>query len=300
MSQPKIIVITAADALYSPLAHDTLASVRALNFTYPIELGLLDVGLAIEQRIHFEAQGVHIAAVQSDISFPAREMWEAKKPAIRTLTARPFLWRYFPSYDIYIWLDADVWVQTPEAINSMIAACMQSDAICIAAELDRCYRPFFENAQIWSTFSEWYNACFPEAIMQYMALKPMLNAGVFAMNKNSPLWDAWAQIYSEALQATNDLNEKTFMTDQLGLNILLYMKEMPCIVMPASFNWLTYYALPTLDTETGLYVEPQIPHRPISQFHLTRPNKIAVEHIQCVNGESVDRSLTYSARSSKA
>ncbi|MGH6976466.1 MAG: hypothetical protein ACREED_05505 [Stellaceae bacterium] len=31
--------------------------------------------------------------------------------------AFPFLRRYFPGYDVYLWLDGDTWVQDAEAIE---------------------------------------------------------------------------------------------------------------------------------------------------------------------------------------
>ena len=224
-----------------------------------------------------------------------REHWETKRPGVRTLTARPFLRRYFPGYDVYMWLDSDIWVQTPEAINTMLAGAAKSPALYIACELDRCYTTFFQSAEQWGVFNSWYATNYDAATTGAMALKPMLNAGVFAMNHNAPHWDAWAEIYAGVLQKTTGLDDKTFMADQLGLNIMLYLRGFPHVVMPASFNWLTYYALPKIDG-AGQYVEPLPPHRVISQFHLTRPNKAQVETLEYLDGRVVERSLLFSAK----
>jgi lipopolysaccharide biosynthesis glycosyltransferase len=295
-AHPKTIVITASDEQYVTLARDLFASLRALRFQGEFDIGMLDVGLAATSREEFVRNNIKVETAQSDIDFPARELWEKEKPGFRTLTARPFLRRYFPGYDVYIWIDADVWVQTPEAIDTLIACASRSPAIHIACELDRSYKTFFQSAAIWQIFRDWYQANYGEAIASTMTLKPMLNAGVFAMSKDSPLWDAWRDIYTGVLQKQNELTTKAFMADQLGLNILLYMQNMPYELLPATFNWLTFYALPKFDPATGLYVEPSPPYRPISHIHLTRPIKIQVEKFQCLDGTEVERPLTFSGR----
>jgi hypothetical protein len=293
---PKTIVISASNDKYMVVANDLFMSLRDKVFQFPFDLGLLDVGLSDAARQHFGGQGIKIAAAKQDIDFPGRAAWEAARPAVRTLTARPFLRDYFPGYDVYVWLDADVWVQTPDALNAMIASAAQNDAIHLSAEIDRCYQPLFRQDGIWHMYHDWYRVNYGQAIAEAMLLMPMLNAGVFAMSAASPVWQAWGKIYADVLQNLPEVNDKTFMADQLGLNILIYMHKMPSVILPASFNWLTFFALPFFDKAIGLYVEPTIPHRLISQIHLTRPRKLGVEQIRCTDGSIIERSLMYSAR----
>lgn len=298
MSSPKTIIISASDDKYHVVANDLFASIKAQHFDHPFDLGMLDVGLSDPVRQHFVAQGVRVEAALSDIEFPNRAQWDAARPAARTLTARPFLRRYFPGYDVYIWLDADVWVQTPEAINTIIASAANTNAIHIAPEFDRCYQQFFTIGQdnIWHTYHEWYKINFGDAVAAQMLLMPMLNAGVFAMRADSPVWDAWAAIYSDTLQKAGTITHQTFMADQVGLNILIHRDKLPAVIMPPHYNWLTYFALPKLDTRNNMYVEPSIPNRIISQFHLTRPRKLQVETIECLDGTKIERSMMFSAR----
>lgn len=298
MADPKTIIISACDDKYHVVANDLFLSIRAQKFQHKFDLGLLDVGLNDANRQHFVDQGIRVEKARSDIDFPSRAQWEAARPAVRTLTARPFLRDYFPGYDVYIWLDADVWVQTPEAIDTIIPSAANTNAIHIAPELDRCYQQFFKIGQdnIWHTYHNWYKVNFGEAVAAQMLLMPMLNAGVFAMRKDSPVWDAWAQIYSDTLQTKGDITHESFMADQAGLNILIHRDKLPAVIMPPHYNWLTFFALPMLDRAANMYVEPAIPHRVISQFHLTRPKKLQVETIPCLDGTTVERSLMFSAR----
>jgi len=295
MTAPAIIV-TAADEQYMSLARELVLSIRNLSFAVPFDLGMLDVGLSAESRAWLAAQGVKVVTAKSDIDYPGRDVWEQKKPGFRTLTARLFMRNYFPDYKTYMWIDADIWVQTPDAINCMLAEAAKSDAIHIACELDRCYKTFFDHAAIWHIFRDWYATNYGDDVAGAMTLKPMLNAGTWAMAHHSPVWEAWQAIYTSALQRLNDATDKSFMADQLGLNMLLYLNKMPHVLLPATFNWITFYALPMFDPASGLYVEPAPPYRPISQLHLTRPIKIQEETIACVGGGEIKRPLTFGHR----
>ncbi|MBV8549304.1 MAG: hypothetical protein JO126_07605 [Alphaproteobacteria bacterium] len=290
------IIVTAGDEQYFTLLADLIQSIRHQTYDLAFDLGVIDVGLSADNKSWLALQGVTVVPARSDIDYPGRTEWEQKKPGFRTLTARLFMRSYFPGYDTYMWMDADVWVQTPDAINCMLKAAAQSDAIHICCELDRCYKTFFEHAAIWHIFRDWYNANYGEQVGAAMTLKPMLNAGVWAMSKASPVWQAWVDLYTAALQKLNEATDKSFMADQLGLNILLYLQKLPHVIMPATFNWITFYALPMFDPQSGLYVEPAPPYRPISQFHLTRPIKIQSEKIACVGGGEVERPLTFARR----
>lgn len=292
----KAIVITAADDQYFTLAQDWLASLRALNFAHPFDLGMLDVGLSAENRAYFEERGVRVKSVGVDIEYPGRAEWERQKPGLRTLTARPSLRRYFSDYDVYIWVDTDMWMQTPDVINDLIPAVAESPAIHLACELDRCYGTFFQHAAIWQIFRNWYAEAFGEHVANLMTLKPMLNAGLFAMNKDSVGWDAWHQLYSESLQKFSEPTDKGFMVDQLGLNFLIYTQKIPVTILPANYNWLTFYALPKFDPQRGMYVEPLPPYQPIANLHLTQKIKEQVEHVQCLDGRFLDVPLTYRDR----
>jgi len=33
---------------------------------------------------------------------------------------RPYLREYFPCYDIYLWIDSDVWLQSPDMLRALI------------------------------------------------------------------------------------------------------------------------------------------------------------------------------------
>src|ERR1700743_1931724 len=107
MSAPKTIIITATEQMYVPLAQDLISSILNLKFKAPFDLGMLDLGMTDGQPAEFQRVGVKIAQPGIDIDDPMRQQWETARPGLRALTAQPYLRRYFPGYDFYIWLDAD-------------------------------------------------------------------------------------------------------------------------------------------------------------------------------------------------
>ena len=109
----KTIAITGGDAAYFDLMRDCIGSLRATPEGRALALGVLDCGLTEEQRAWCRAQGATLVVPQWDFDFPGRDKL---KDGYKALTARPFLPRYFPGFDLYLWIDADCWVQQGDAI----------------------------------------------------------------------------------------------------------------------------------------------------------------------------------------
>ena len=110
----RAIAITGGDAGYFELMRDCIASLRAVPEGRTLTLGILDCGLTEEQRAWCRAQGASLVEPGWDFTFPGRDKL---KDGYKALTARPFLPRYFPGFDLYLWIDGDCWVQQGDAIT---------------------------------------------------------------------------------------------------------------------------------------------------------------------------------------
>src|SRR5437764_15468484 len=78
-------------------------------------MGVLDLGLEKALRTSLERRGVAVIPPDWDYSL---ELFRSKPPDFfRAMTARPHLRRYFPGYDLYLWLDAEIWVQEWTAVE---------------------------------------------------------------------------------------------------------------------------------------------------------------------------------------
>ncbi|MDR3425380.1 MAG: hypothetical protein P4M13_09990 [Alphaproteobacteria bacterium] len=291
MTAPRNIVITAANDPYLPLALGLLRSLRAHKFSLPFAIGVLDVGLGDSAKAQVAALGAVIVPARVDIDYPGRVEWERQMPGFRAMTARPFLRDYFPGYDVYMWMDADAWAQTPEAVDVMLDGAEAEDALFIASEIDRDYRPYFLSSQPWDYHLKWYRANFPAETVAAIFPRPMLSDAVFALRATSKVWAAWAEVYAVCLQRVEKMTRQQFMGDQLSLNIAVYTQGFPLRIMPAEFNWLSLYALPMIDADTGLFVRPTPPRTVISVMHLTHEKKMRSFDLATTRGGTVECSL---------
>jgi hypothetical protein len=254
------IAITGGDAAYFELMRDCIGSLRATAEGRSIALGVLDCGLRSEQQAWCRAQGATLVVPQWDFEFPGRAKL---KDGYKALTARPFLPRYFPGFDLYLWIDGDCWVQQGDALALFLRAA-RTGALAVAPEIHRSMRHY---RHAWKEFSSVngaaYEACFGTAVAERLIRYPLINAGVFALKTDAPHWAGWADLLGEALQRSTD------MTDQITLNVLVYDKGFACEPLPSRCNWPVHHATPFWHVDRALFVEPAMPYDPLGILHLT-------------------------------
>lgn len=256
----KTIAITGGDAGYFDLMKDCIASLQSVPDGQALALGILDCGLTEEQRAWCRDRGATLVVPAWDFDFPGRDRL---KDGYKALTARPFLPRYFPGFDLYLWIDGDCWVQQGDAIALFLAAA-RTGALAVAPEIHRSMRHYHH---AWAEFSAVcgaaYESCFDKATADRLVRYPMINAGVFALTSGAPHWQGWATVLGEALQRSTD------MTDQMALNVLVYDQGFACEPLPSRCNWPVHHATPAWDAGRGLFVEPAMPYDPLGILHLT-------------------------------
>ena len=256
----KAIAITGGDAAYFDLMRDCIGSLRATAEGRALALGILDCGLTGEQRAWCRAQGAILVEPVWDFEFPGREKL---KDGYKALTARPFLPRYFPGFDLYLWIDGDCWVQQGDALSLVLAAA-RTGALAVAPEIHRSMRHY---RHAWTEFSTIngaaYAECFDKETADRLIRYPLINAGVFALKVDAPHWAGWAEVLGEALQRSAN------MTDQIALNVLVYDRGFACEPLPSRCNWPIHHATPAWDAERGLFVEPAMPYDPLGILHMT-------------------------------
>ena len=256
----KTIAITGGDAAYFHLLRECVASLRATPEGQAMALGILDCGLTEEQRVWLATQGAIFVTPDWDFDFPARAKL---KDGYKALTARPFLPRYFPGFDLYLWIDADCWVQQGDAL-ALFQRAARTGALAVAPEIHRSMRHY---RHAWKEFSTVngaaYEAAFGKDTAERLIRYPLINAGVFALRADAPHWQGWADLLGESLQRSAD------MTDQIALNVLVYDHGFPCEPLPSRCNWPVHHATPAWDAERSLFVEPAMPYEPLGILHMT-------------------------------
>ena len=179
----RTIAITGGDAGYFDLIEDCVGSLRAAAEGRALALGILDCGLTEAQRAWCRDQGATLVVPQWDFDFPGRDKL---KDGYKALTARPFLPRYFPGFDLYLWIDGDCWVQQGDAI-ALFQRAARTGALAVAPEIHRSMRHY---RHAWGEFSSIngaaYEACFDKETAERLIRYPLINAGVFALKADAP------------------------------------------------------------------------------------------------------------------
>lgn len=260
----KTIVISGANAPFWPLLSGLLHSINECLPTQNIAVGVLDFGLTEGQLDRLNRHGANV--VQPDWDYPLAHFHSPPPSAFKVMTARPHLPRYFPGYDLYIWLDADCWVQDWQAIMLLSDATVQAK-FAIIPEVHRSYETFLEDG---SSFLEWFRGCYrtcfkADKLADKLGCYPILNSGVFGGMRDAPHWLGWQLQLGEILKR---LDQPFFFAEQTALNYVIRHENLATAFLPAYCNWVCSRALPRWNTERQCFVEPTPPYSPLGLMHL--------------------------------
>ncbi len=282
-----LIIVSAADGGYFPLLRDAVLSVRALNLD--VAIGVLDLGLLPDQVAWLTERVTHIVRPGWDVEFPGRER---TPETLKAQVARPFLPRHFPGYAMYLWLDADAWLQEWRAVE-LYRAAAGTAKLAISVEIDRAYKRHYKRPKPFGWTLAWknYREAFGWRVAERLGRNPMVNCGVFALHRDAPHWAAWQRLIARVLQRT-----RFFYVEQIALNYAVFAEQLPVDLLPAYCNWMPGDAAPCFDAARGLFVEPHTPHEVIGVMHLAgREQKEQVFRLERLDGGVVETSLRYGA-----
>src|SRR5262245_42023525 len=119
----RTLIVTAADETHFPLVDDLIRSLNQWETLPFTDLACFDVGLTSNSRSSIARHVSHI--IEPGWDLPVDEDLRRVGPWLRAVTVRPFLPRYFPGYDVYLWIDADAWVQEQFALRLYITSAAQ-------------------------------------------------------------------------------------------------------------------------------------------------------------------------------
>jgi hypothetical protein len=282
----ELLIVSGADSAYFPLLKDTVLSIQALRANAAI--GILDCGLDPDQRQWLSARVAHLVKPGWDIDFPAQT---ATAEARKAQFARPFLPRHFQGYDIYLWIDADAWVQDWRVVDIYFESARRGK-LAIVPEIDRAYKRHYKRPKLFGWTLAWknYREAFGWRVADRLGRNPMVNCGVFALRGDAPHWQVWGRVMARVAQRT-----RFFFVEQTALNYAIFAEHLPVDFLPAYCNWMPGDAVPAFDAERGLFVEPYSPHEVIGILHLAgREQKNHSFRLSRLDGGEVETSLRYS------
>jgi hypothetical protein len=289
---PRTLVVSASDSGFASMLDDLLTSLKTHPASRDLDVAVFDVGLTEAERERLKPRVQHLVAPGWDLDL-GRQAGTGE--AGKALTVRPFLPEHFPGYDVYLWMDADTWVQDGGAVELFVRGAA-SGALAIVPEVDRAYpRPHTELAiervlgipyRITSFAFKRYQDVWGTDGANTMLDRPVLNCGVFALAAGAPHWSLWREAYQRALHKS-----RRGGLDQISLNYVAATGGLPVEFLPSRCNWVCHLALPKYDPEGARFVEPYLPHETLGILHLTLGSKEGEHEIQDLDGTRRRRSL---------
>jgi hypothetical protein len=296
-------IVTAADAAYFPLLQGLLASIwdaATVALAKRPDIHVLDLGLAADQRQWLEPRVTGLIVPDWD-GTPAdvERVRNDLGPAGRAQTSRPHLPRYIPGYETYLWLDADTWVQRWEAIDWYLAAA-KDGAIAVTPQLDRCFRCSLRIGPHVDVLFDHYRTFLGDQVASGLVYRlPQINSGAFALRGDSDVWTIWQKQVAQVLSGFAARNVPvSHLFEQIALNIAIYSDGAAVYFLPGLCNWPTGEAMPLLDSQRKLLVEPALPHQPLGIVHLIMEQmgtagKQAVVSLTTTDGRTVNTAIDF-------
>jgi len=295
----KNVIISLADANYFELLNELIDSIKRFKESENSAICILDAGLTSEQKQILSSKVDEIKSAEWDIEVPDFKV--KGKEWLKSQVSRAFLPKYFPNYEKYLWIDADAWVNSWEAIELYYKGC-EKNKLSIATSADRAYGRVLRAEWVFGSFarikSQNYkhakSSGFSENIARQVALKPHLNIGVFALESNAPHWKIWQKNLKIALSAG-----KIWGSEQIAMNITIYCDLQEVEILPAYCNWTLIEAL-KFDKKQNTLVEPYLPNHKIGIVHFAgknndqiRNNKNFISKVKTVDGDLIEMKLRF-------
>lgn len=283
-----VLVVTSADSRFLPLLRGMLASVQGLPLRERFDLAVFDLGLTPEDRAWL---GEHTNRI-----VPPRTLFESPpgpmQPWDIAYLARPFLRDLFPGYEVYFWIDADVWFQRAEAFHAYIDGA-RAKGVAVAQERDRGYPP---SPRLFAWAAKHFLLGQGALAAAWLSLLPMLNTGICALRTDAPHWTTWQALIAAAIRrAGRPTPHEQFSMCRLVHGASLLRPGLSATVLPASANWICDREVPMWNDEAAAFCEPYPPYRPLGALHLAGEAKGKAFVIRRTGGGSFTTKLVHSA-----
>jgi predicted O-methyltransferase YrrM len=278
-------VISASDANFFDLLQGMVRSLRDKPQGRDIPLYVFDIGLNEAQRRWLENQGATLHALQDPLH---RDGWPEIQHVFFSRSRIPEL---FPGHDVYLWIDADAWIQRWEAVEAYVEGALRT-GFAVTAETDPAYgRDTVLNIHR-SSF-----AMFGDEYLELLRTSGPLNAGVFAGRADAPHWHAWRQAIAANIHKA-DSDWLMWLLNQTALSIACGGLE--TAVLPSTCNWISHFAHPMISDNGGELIRPQPPHEVLGIVHQTVDTKRTFLPLRRSGGGLLSRTLSYQSHSQLA
>ena len=299
----KNVIVSLADANYFPLLNELVDSIRRFNESDNVAICILDAGLEKQQIEKLSKKVDEIKPAEWDIEVPDSKI--KGREWLKSQVSRAFLPKYFPNYEKYLWIDCDAWVNDWSCVDLYFKAC-DDGKLGITQTIGPGYKItskvnwlFGKLALIKSqNFKHAVKSKISYADARKLAFAPHINIGVFSLEKDSSIWKIWQENLALTLKSGD-----IFGSEQLAMNMSVYINNVATEFLPLNCNWITSNLLPKFDEVNNTFVEPYLPNNKIGIIHLAagiwkdnkdmRLNKEIEIEIKTIQGKIINKSLRY-------
>ena len=299
----KNVIVTLADSNYFELLNELIQSIKRFKESENTAICVLDAGLTENQKKNLENKVDEIKSAEWDIKVP--EFKVKGREWLKSQVSRAFLPKYFPNYEKYLWIDCDAWVNDWKCIEIYLKAC-DGNKLGITQTIGPGYKITSKVNWLFGKLAIIKSQNFKHAIKsnigyakaRKLAFAPHINIGVFSLEKNSPIWSIWQKNLYQTLKSGD-----IFGSEQLAINMSVYIDEVDTEFLPLNCNWLTSNLLPKFDEKNDTFVEPYLPNYKIGIMHLAagiwknnkdmRLNKDIEIEIETLEGKILNKSLRF-------
>jgi hypothetical protein len=299
----KNVIVSLADSNYFPLLVELINSIKRFKESNNIAICILDAGLTIEQKEILSTKVDEIKSAEWDIEVPDSKV--KGREWLKSQVSRAFLPKYFPSYEKYLWIDCDAWVNDWKSIEIYFKAC-DDGKLGITQTIGPGYKITSRVNWVIGKLAIIKSQNFKHAVKsnisytkaRKLAFAPHINIGVFSLEKNSTSWNSWQKNLEQTLKSGD-----IFGSEQLAMNMSVYIDDIETEFLPLNCNWITSNLLPKFDEENSTFVEPFLPNYKIGIMHLAagiwigkkdmRLNKEITIDIKTLQGKTLSKSLRF-------
>jgi len=278
-----VAVVSAADSEFFDLLQGMVRSLRDRPQGRDLALYIFDLGLTEAERRWLQVRGAKLRS-------PAAEPFGAGLPVhLQGLLSRCRIPELLPGHAVYLWMDADAWVQQWDAVEFYVQGAVQT-GFAITPETD----PAYDRNSVLAAHTRSFGL-FGIASVDELPAGPV-NAGVFAGRTDAPHWQVWRRLIEANLGKTDEPFLR-FLLDQTALCLACTQSGIATALLPARCNWLAHFALPMVTADGGILVRPLPPHEPLGIVHQAAHTKRAFFSLRRPGGGALSRSLSYQAPS---
>ena len=299
----KNVIVSLADANYFHLLNELVDSIKRFEESENVAICILDAGLEKEQIEKLSKKVDEIKPAEWDIEVPGYKV--KGKEWLKSQVSRAFLPKYFPSYEKYLWIDCDAWVNDWNSVDLYFKAC-NNGKLGITQTIGPGYKITSKVNWLFGKLALIKSQNFKHAVKskigyadaRKLAFAPHINIGVFSLKKNSNGWSVWQNNLSKTLKAGN-----IFGSEGLAINMSVYIDDLETEFLPLNCNWITSNMLPKYDEKHNIFVEPYLPNYKIGIMHLAagiwkdgrdmRVDKSIKIEIETLDKKKILKSLRY-------